>query len=196
MPIPHTDITHCRIKSQESSPIICWWPGSPREEKGWNIIKELAHYSGDNTKNIQLVCAETSQVESTNNGVELMLVQNYLTREEYYHWLGVSQIILLPYNYPAYEGRTSGIFTECIMAGKTPLVTQKTWMAYELHKYNLAELVIDWQEPQQVFDIIQKLVKSDIIQDKIKRMQQSYEQFHSVDNYSCVMKQIYQEMML
>ncbi|MDJ0660148.1 MAG: glycosyltransferase family 1 protein [Crocosphaera sp.] len=196
MPIPHTDISHCSIKSQDISRIICWWPGSPREEKGWNIIKKLAHYSGDNTKNIQLVCAETSQVISVNNGVDLILVQNYLNREDYYHWLGVSQIILLPYNYPAYEGRTSGIFTESIMAGKTPLVTEKTWMASELLKHNLPELVIDWEESKQVFDIIRKVIKSDTIQDKIKKMQHSYQEFHSIDNYACVINKIYQETIL
>ncbi len=196
IPIPHTDISHCSIKSQDISQIICWWPGSPREEKGWGIIKKLAHYSGDNTKNVQLVCAETSQVVSVNNGLELTLVPNYLTREEYYHWLGVSQIILLPYNYPAYEGRTSGIFTESIMAGKTPLVTKNTWMASELLKHNLAELVINWQESKQVFDTIRKVVNSDTIQDKIRKMQHSYQQFHNLDNYACVMNKIYQEMML
>ncbi|MDJ0843392.1 glycosyltransferase family 1 protein [Crocosphaera sp.] len=196
MPIPHTDISHCSIKSQDISKIICWWPGSPREEKGWNIIKKLAHYSGDNTKKIRLICAETSQVISVNNGVDLILVQNYLSREEYYHWLGVSQIILLPYNYPAYEGRTSGIFTESIMAGKTPLVTEKTWMASELLKHNLSELVIDWEDTKQVFDIIEKVIKSDTIQDKIRKMQQRYQQFHNVDNYGCVLNKIYQEMML
>ncbi|MDJ0729374.1 MAG: glycosyltransferase family 1 protein [Crocosphaera sp.] len=196
MPIPHTDISHCSIKSRDISKIICWWPGSPREEKGWEIIKNLAHYSGDNTKDIRLVCAETSQVASVKNGVELTLVQNYLSREEYYHWLGVSQIILLPYNYPAYEGRTSGIFTESIMAGKTPLVTENTWMASELLKHNLAELVINWEESQQVFEIIRKVVNSDTIQDKIRKMQHSYQQFHNIDNYACVMNKIYQEMML
>lgn len=196
MPIPHTDISHCSIKSQDISKIICWWPGSPREEKGWNIIKKVAHYSGDNTKNIRLICAETSQVISVNNGVDLKLVQNYLSREEYYHWLGISQIILLPYNYPAYEGRTSGIFTESIMAGKTPLVTEKTWMASELLKHNLPELVIDWEDTKQVFDIIEKVIKSDTIQDKIRKMQRRYQQFHNVDNYGCVLNKVYQEMML
>ena len=195
MPIPHTDISNCSIKSQDISQIICWWPGSPREEKGWKIIKKLAHYSGANTKNICLVCAETSQVTAVNNGVELTLVKNYLNREEYYHWLGASQIILLPYNYPAYEGRTSGIFTESIMAGKTPLVTKNTWMASELLKHNLGELVINWESAKQVFDIIRKVVKSDTVQDKIKKMQQSYQQFHSLDNYACVMKKSYSEMM-
>ena len=196
IPIPHTDISHCSIKSQDNSKIICWWPGSPREEKGWNIIKKLAHYSGGNTKNIHLVCAETSQVVSVKNGVELTLVDNYLNREEYYHWLGVSQIILLPYNYPAYEGRTSGIFTESIMAGKTPLVTENTWMASELSKHNLTELVIDWEDPKQVFYMIKKSIESDTIQDKIRKMQSSYQQFHSVDNYASVINKLYQETIL
>ena len=194
MPIPHTDIGHCSIKSQASSKIICWWPGSPREEKGWDIIKKIAHYSGENTQNICLVCAETSQVVSVENGVELTLVENYLTREEYYHWLGTSQIILLPYNYPAYEGRTSGIFTESIMAGKTPLVTENTWMASELLKHNLAELIINWENEKQVFDMIKKVINTKIIQDKVSKMQYGYQQFHNIDNYAAVMNKIYSEM--
>ena len=196
MPIPHTDMSHCSTKSQDKSKIICWWPGSPREEKGWNIIKKLAHYSGDNTKNISLVCAETSQVTAVKNGVELTLVDHYLNREEYYHWLGTSQVILLPYNYPAYEGRTSGIFTQSIMAGKTPLVTENTWMASELLKHNLAELIINWENEKQVFDMIRELINNNLIQDKVSKMQYSYQQFHNIDNYAAVMNTIYSEMMV
>ncbi|WP_107670937.1 hypothetical protein [Cyanothece sp. BG0011] len=196
MPIPHTDISHCNINSLDSSHILCWWPGFPREEKGLNIIKNLVNYSGENTQNINLVCAEKTQLKSVENGVNLKLIDNHLNREQYYHWFGLSQIILLPYSFPAYEGRTSGIFTECVMAGKTPLVTKDTWMAYELNKHNLPELIIDWQDPVEVFDTIIKVVKSDMIQDKIKKMQRSYEQFHSVDNYACVMNKVYQEMII
>ncbi|MEL4896163.1 glycosyltransferase family 1 protein [Crocosphaera sp. Alani8] len=196
MPIPHTDISNVSTEYQDKSKIVCWWPGSPREEKGWSIIKKIAHYSGENTKNIRLVCAETSEVKAVTNGVKLTLVGNYLNREEYYSWLGVSQVILLPYNYPAYEGRTSGIFTESIMAGKIPLVTEKTWMAAELLKHNLVELIINWENYQDVFDIIKKVIQSDTTQDKIRRMQYSYRQFHNIDNYGCVMNKIYRETIL
>ncbi len=196
MPIPHTDINHCNINTLDLSHILCWWPGFPREEKGLNIIKNLVNYSGENIQNINLVCAEKTDLKSVENGVNLKLIDNHLNREQYYHWFGLSQIILLPYSFPAYEGRTSGIFTECIMAGKIPLVTKDTWMAYELNKHNLPELIIDWQDPAQVFDTIVKVVKSDTIQAKIKKMQHDYEQFHSVDNYADVMNKVYQEMII
>ncbi|EAZ88743.1 glycosyltransferase [Crocosphaera chwakensis] len=196
MPIPHTDINHCNINALDSPHILCWWPGSPREEKGLKIIKSLVNYSGENTKNINLVCAEKTKLQSVDNGIDLKLIDNHLSREQYYHWFGLSQIILLPYSFPAYEGRTSGIFTECIMAGKTPLVTKDTWMAYELNKHNLPELIIDWQDPSQVFETIIKVLKSDMIQDKIKKMQHNYEQFHSVDNYAYIINQVYQEMIM
>lgn len=196
MPIPHTDINHCNINTLNSSSILCWWPGSPREEKGLNIIKNLVNYSGENAQNINLVCAEKAELKSVENGINLKLINNHLSREQYCHWFSLSQIILLPYSFPAYEGRTSGIFTECVMAGKTPLVTKDTWMAYELNKHNLPELIIDWQEPSRVFNTIKKLAKSDSIQDKIKKMQQNYEQFHSIDNYAYSLNKIYQEMII
>ncbi|MEA5535460.1 glycosyltransferase family 1 protein [Crocosphaera sp. XPORK-15E] len=193
MPIPHTDIISYNTNLSDNATILCWWPGSPREEKGWTIINQLISYSGEESQNISLVCAESSQLKSVKNGVDLKLIKTHLTRDEYHYWFGLSKVILLPYNSPAYQARTSGIFTECIMAGKIPLVTAQTWMAYELLKYNLAELVIDWQEAKAVFELIKTIVKNDIIRDKIQAMQRSYEQFHCVDNYANIMDKLFQE---
>ena len=193
MPIPHTEVDYHSIDIAENSQILCWWPGSPREEKGLEIIKNLIETLSGCSKNITLIYSEDSQFDSLKNVVNVKLIKNHLTREEYHHWLKVSHIILLPYNSTAYQARTSGIFTESIMAGKIPLVTNHTWMAHELVKYNLEELVIDWQDPQKVFELIENLVKNDRTRDKIKLMQQSYEQFHCVDNYAYVLKTLYQE---
>ena len=86
-----------------------------------------------------------------------------MTREEYYSWLHLSQVILLPYDSFEYGSRTSGIFTECIVSGKIPLVTNNTWMSHECLKYNLTELIIDWHNPKYVFDNIKKIPQSNII---------------------------------
>ncbi|MEM8779807.1 MAG: glycosyltransferase family 1 protein [Cyanobacteria bacterium P01_G01_bin.49] len=194
MPSPHTDTGNYHISSSDNSQILCWWPGSPREEKGLETIKNLIDILENYKDDITLICSQNSQVNS--NITNLKLIQNHLTREEYHHWLRVSTIILLPYNPTAYQARTSGIFTESIMASKIPLVTHGTWMAYELFNYNLAELVIDWQEPKKVFELIEKVVKSDKIWAKLRAMQQRYQQFHSVNNYGRKMETLYQEMII
>ena len=192
-PIPHTKVNLSSSIIDNKSKILCWWPGLPREEKGWHIIQKLVSYSGENTKNICLICSEKANLQSTKNGVNLELVKNYLTREEYYSWLHLSQVILLPYDSFEYGSRTSGIFTECIVSGKIPLVTNNTWMSHECLKYNLTELIIDWHNPKYVFDNIKKITQSNIIKNKIQNMQESYNRFHNIANYSLTIKNLYRE---
>ena len=52
--------------------------------------------------------------------------------------------VLLPYDKKIYAECNLGIFVEAIVAGKITLVSADTWMAYELNKFKLTELVIDW----------------------------------------------------
>ncbi|MGP0129422.1 MAG: glycosyltransferase family 1 protein [cyanobacterium endosymbiont of Rhopalodia musculus] len=191
MPIPHAEIkvNNCDIKDK-SPGILCWWPGFPREEKGWNIIKKLVNSNLNNSDQICLIAAEKSNLEVTKGGIKLKLIQDKLTREEYNYWFSVSDVILLPYDYQAYGERTSGIFTESIIAGKIPLVTDKTWMAYELLKYNLGELIINWEIPEEVFISILKIIKCSYIKNKIKAMQNSYLNYHCLNSYAEVMQKI------
>lgn len=191
MPIPHTEIKvdNCEIKDKFSE-ILCWWPGFPREEKGWNVIKQLVDSELKNSDKICLVAASNSNLEVTEGGVKLRLIQNKLTREEYNYWLNVSDVILLPYDCQAYKERTSGIFTESIIAGKIPLVTDKTWMAYELLKYDLGELIINWEIPEKVFISIINIIRYSDIRNKIKAMQNSYLDFHCLNSYAEVMQKI------
>ncbi|GBF81573.1 glycosyltransferase family 1 protein [Aphanothece sacrum] len=194
MPIPHTDIDCYSMSITENDDIVCWWPGSPREEKGWEVINNLVNSDVKLTQNICLIASEKSKLEVPENGLKVKLVEDNLSRDKYHSWFCLTNIILLPYDAEAYGERTSGIFTESIIAGKISLVTPNTWMAYELLKYNLSELVIDWQEGQKVFDIVIKVSKSPIIKDKIKAMQTSYQQFHCLDNYGCMIQKIIKEM--
>ncbi|KFF41922.1 MAG: glycosyltransferase family 1 protein [Candidatus Atelocyanobacterium thalassa] len=195
-PIPHTEVSSFFNTLNVKSEILCWWPGSPREEKGWQTIKKLVNYSGENTKNIHFICSEAANLEPVQDGVNLKLIKSYLTRKEYYCWLHLSQVILLPYNSFEYESRTSGIFTECIVSGKIPLVTNNTWMSHECTKYNLTELIIDWHNPEYVFDSIKKIAESNTIQNKIQNMRESYKNFHNISNYSLTIKNLYQEMII
>ncbi len=192
-PIPHTDVISPSNTLDNKPEILCWWPGLPRREKGWETMQKLVNYSGDNTKNIHFICSEMANFKPVDNGVNLKPIKDYLTRKEYHYWFHLSQVILLPYNPFEYESRTSGIFTECITSGKIPLVTKNTWMSHECTKYNLNELIIDWHNPEYVFDCIKKITQSNIIQIKIQNMQKNYKDFHNVTNYSLTIKNLYQE---
>jgi hypothetical protein len=190
MPIPHTDFINLETPAHESNEIICWWPGTPRIEKGWNIIKSLVTVSSDAAKQICLVAAQSSELLPLAGSIQVKLIANYLAEKEYLCWLKTCDIILLPYDAVAYSERTSGIFTECIIAGKIPVVTQGTWMAKELSKYGLDELIIDWNYPELTIEAIIKLAKSESLKNKILEIQAVFQSFHSVENYAHYMSKL------
>lgn len=193
MPIPHTEI-HCPEKQvNPDNPIYCWWPGSPRLEKGWDTLKAITQAKIPSGDKICLIAAESAHFTETQGGIRIKLIKNNLTRDEYTTWLCLSDIIFLPYDADAYKERTSGIFTECIIAGKIPLVTPNTWMAEELKNYHLESLIIHWQDPQSVCDKILTIMTDAEIKAKISAMQKDFQQFHNLATYAETMGKIFLE---
>ncbi|WP_392533940.1 hypothetical protein [Nostoc sp. C117] len=188
MPIPHTDFIDVDTIPDLINEVICWWPGAPRAEKGWDIIKSLITSMSEEAKKICVVAAESSELSTVLSGIRVELIPQNLSKLDYLKWLKTSNIILLPYDADAYRERTSGIFTECIMAGKIPVVTKGTWMATELSKYGLEELIIEWSQPDIIVSKIINLSKSLTVKNKIKEMQKGYQNFHTVESYAREMK--------
>lgn len=190
MPIPHTE---CIINKQEhkNNYIVAWWAGPPREEKGWQIINNMLEYQAHQFKRFCLVAAKSSQLQSVKDGIKINLIDDNLSRQEYVKWLTQSDLILLPYNVQSYQERTSGIFTEAIIAGKITVVTPNTWMAKELAKYNLENLIIDWGNNETIFNNFAEILNNNEILGKIKIMQKEYQNFHNVSNYAVIMKNLF-----
>ncbi|MDY7016453.1 MAG: glycosyltransferase family 1 protein, partial [Cyanobacteriota bacterium] len=180
----HTQILHRDRFPYPASELLCWWSGPPREEKGWKVIKSLVETPSHLCENICILAAQSSQFIPTRRGVKIQLVEDSLSREEYVKWMNTCNFVLIPYNSEAYRERTSGIFTECIIAGKIPLVTPDTWMARELSKYELQALVLNWENPIAVFQAIADLPKNTEIASKLAQMQNNYNQYHSLGNYA------------
>ncbi len=183
MPIPHTEFINKQDSSDHNS-ILCWWAGPPREEKGWEIIKTMARSKFPEAKKFCLVAAESSQLQPVIGGIQIKLIEDNLNRQEYAYWLSHANVILLPYDSEAYSERTSGIFTECIIAGNIPVVTPHSWMAQELSKYNLEKLIIDWGNNQGIFEQLQTILNDREILEQIKLMQSEYKKFHNVETYA------------
>jgi len=167
VPIPHTEIV-CEedIFTKQSNEILCWWVGSPREEKGLDIIKSFASAASENADQI------------------CKTLQDCLTRTEYLKWLVACDVCLMPYNSFDYRERTSGIFAECVIAGKIPVVSSNTWMAFELSKYKLEELIIEWSNPNTTMEQIIGFTKDIGIKEKLNDMQKEYKEFHNLQGYA------------
>ncbi|NGX56918.1 MAG: hypothetical protein K1060chlam5_01171, partial [Candidatus Anoxychlamydiales bacterium] len=74
-------------------------------------------------------------------------LSSHLTRSEYNEKMSNAKLILLPYDEESYRYRTSVIFVEAIVSGIIPTTTKNTWMASELVKYDLEDLIVDWERP-------------------------------------------------
>ncbi len=174
VPIPHGE---AKIQWEDkNNKIICWWPGIPRAAKGLNELVRIAQLPRD-VKRVELVAARQSQLPNTT------LIPDVLSREEYLFWLHASDCILLPYDPIVYRSGTSGIFVEAILAGKIPLVKEGSWLAHELFRHGLDELIIDWND-REFFSKIEALSCTASVQEKLQKMGDVYSKFHSHDPFS------------
>ena len=195
VPIPHTPTIEyskdIEIKNnRDDLSISAWWCGNPNPEKGLEVIQRLVTLSDPFAKNLHLFISTEADLPETKSNIQITYLPAYLTREEYLQQLSEIDILLLPYNSKIYKERTSGIFVEGICAGKVPFVTQDTWMATELIKYNLSELIVDWSE-DNVIESICKLARNNSIENKIVQMRDQYLHYHSVISYAECMQRIY-----
>ncbi len=187
LPIPHTffyPIQDLRMKKE----LICIWPGSPREEKGMREISQLLQIQDDRSEHITLNLSEETPLFPIRNGIKLSFRQSVLSKEFYFELLKKSDIVLLPYDPHQYKWRTSGIFVETIMAGKIPLV-KGGWLADELEKFHLQELIVDWEDPQ-FFSHLFALIQLPIVYEKLRKMQSAYAAFHSEENFTRLFTQL------
>lgn len=187
LPIPHSKIDLKKNPRIIKDNIICWWPGgSIREEKGFENIKKLVEYLSISEKMI-ITIADAAKNLFSNPCVKF--IPTNLTRKDYEKQMVSSDLILLPYISELYRFRTSGIFVESIVSGSIPVVSKDTWMAYELKKFELEKLIIDWDSKTIVNDL-KSILEDTSIYEKIKFMQKSYQKFHSLENFAFLMKEL------
>lgn len=187
LPIPHIYFSE-EIKPIKNKVKTFWWPGgSVREEKGLENIKKLVN-SLEESDNIKIALADCVKDFVSNKSVVIFIPTN-LTRKDYEKRMICSDLILLPYVSNLYRYRTSGIFVEAIVAGSVPVVSKETWMSYELAKYELNELTVDWNSPN-IIEKLKLISENSDIKNKLMIMRQSYEKTHSIENYALAMKSV------
>lgn len=181
LPIPHTEKIVRRHNPRDK--LICWWPGTPKKAKGYDEILRIASLPGRDSAKMELVAAETSQLPNTK------LIPDPLTRNEYLFWLSECDFVLLPYDPIIYRSGTSGIFVEAIIAGKIPLVKEGSWLAYELQKFGLSELIVDWGD-SDFFLRLPLFLKNPQVQEKRKKMEETYTRFHTQEAFTQALRGI------
>ena len=171
---------------------ICTWLGSPRSEKGAVEISRLVQIQDPASEHIELDISGATYFPVVKNQISIHLRKAFLTEEEYYASLSRSDIVLLPYDPLKYKLRTSGVFVESILAGKIPVVRDGSWLAHELKKFDLHELILDWANPQ-FFTHLLSIVGNPTLLPKLAKMQQAYLAFHGEHNFTRILQELAQD---
>ncbi len=188
LPIPHTFIRRKKIGT--SSPLLkCWWPGIPRRNKGLKIIQKLVTSSQKQKIILRLSQATPLAELPQNPNIILEKLPEVLSREEYIQQMLAADFILLPYDPIQYRSSSSGIFVEGVISGAIPLVTAGTWMAEELKKHHLPELISSFAT-QDFSEQIYTLAQQPTLIERLSKMGKIYQEFHNPDSFAQLFKSI------
>lgn len=189
LPIPLTSDPLPVATHKDTESILCWWPGRPHISKGSAVLQSLLSSKDPLAKKMKFIFAETMPFQLPDDENRYLRLPGILPRNEYMHWMAAADIILLPYEPDTYASNSSGIFVEAIAHGKIPLATSGTWMAHELRKHDLEELILDWTAPDIMARILNR-TQDESIKAKLKKMQAHYLQYHSISGFAQAMQQM------
>ena len=158
VPIPHTEDFNT-TKETNLTYHRLWLPGIAAVSKGLKNIKKVVRSNDPNGASLQLLINEEAKYyfdDITSPIVNVRYLPKVLSKNDYNTIMGSIDFVILPYDPVIYQNRTSGIFIEAIVAGKIPLIKDGSWMAYELLKFDLNELIINWDNtnlPTKIIDL-------------------------------------------
>ena len=186
LPIPHTrGLIH--PTEPPKNYINCFWPGIMRQGKGLEKIILLHKKILEKKANIKINLCETTKNQFNYKNEQLNFTCFHMDRKTYCKLIREANVVLLPYSSQEYFSRSSGIFVEAIYAGKIVLTTTNTWMAFELKKYNLFELIFNW-ESEAVVENMLEIINDKKMKKKLSIMMYNYRKYHSIKNYASILK--------
>lgn len=192
MPIPHTEPPAATPPARASAKLVLWFPGLAMLEKGSDIAQRLAGLATPEAAQCALAITDNITMPRTPGGCEVIALPPVLPRADYLSWMHTADLVALPYDPNVYAARTSGIFVEAITAGRMPLTTAGTWMAHELMRHNLPELIVDWAHPN-VWGVLLALHTDATVRAKLAAMRAAYAQFHTVPSFARVAQTVWEQ---
>lgn len=188
---PHEPVT---LPDWSSAPdrtgkLVCWWPGVPAVDKGLALIERLTTLTTPAARQLIVVADRRAGLVKHPAGCEVLALSDTLTRAEYAGWLQTMDLALLPYAPHAYANRTSGVFADALCMGKLPVITDGTWMARELRRYGLAELIVDW-ERADLPETLLRLARDASLRARFDVMRADYQATHSVPGYARTLQRV------
>lgn len=187
LPIPHTSGLTATLTSNPSE-ILMWLPGMPSDAKGLSQIRSLLSRADPNLSFLVSEKAKAS-FQDVETRAKLSFLEKPLSQEEYHQLMKRCDLLPLPYDPFIYRNRTSGIFVEAISSEKLVITQEGTWIAFELKRFNLNELILNWEDPE-IYQKIQALFLNPSVREKRSLMRKEYQKYHSVSTFGKELKNL------
>jgi hypothetical protein len=178
LPIPNVDCHIQPFAPSFSNNLL--FLGEPRAEKGASLIKQLACSKDPMAASFNLTCSEALALP--NGRLNIHFHDKVLSTEAYFQTLQKADIMLMPYDAHRYQRRSSGILIESIFMGKIPIVTAGSFLAYQLQKADLNELVVDFTRPD-FFSHLHQLILRPELYEKLNRLQADFTKKHCQESF-------------
>ncbi|MDP1835050.1 MAG: hypothetical protein Q8K75_03885 [Chlamydiales bacterium] len=188
MPIPHTGETLPEVTARPEKRFVCWCRGLPKPNIGVYVVNRLLDCSHA-ANSLKLLFSEKAIEGLPVSNTPFEIVPEILPTASYLQCMAESDFIVIPYAPEAYNSNSSGIFVEAVTYGKIPLVSEGTWTAEEVKRFDLHDLVIDWQRPDLAEHIV-RIGEDAEIRAKLLKMQSAYHQYHTVPSFAEAMSRL------
>ncbi|MBF0237375.1 MAG: hypothetical protein HQM12_06695 [SAR324 cluster bacterium] len=184
LPIPHleTCIDNPKLDLKKNGQILCWLGKADSYKYEFLRYLDLHDVLGKNKLSFAI---QDSQQSSTRFlSLDVSILPNGLSRQEYMSWLDASDILLYPHPAMLYLNSTSGVFVEMVAMKKRCLASAGTWMAHELAQYGLEDLIVtNWKMPD-ITQILLHAATDPILAEKLETMSKQYQLIHGEKAYA------------
>lgn len=172
---------------------VVLFAGDARPEKGFEdlprVIREVALATADPPRwsvqaNLNLPEGQGHVVDAATEllalaGLGVDLVTEPLLYRDYTRRLHDADVVLLPYDGPAYERRSSGVLMEALLAGKPIVTVQGSWMADMVTRFGAG---IVTSRSSLASGVVEALATRDILAQQIGRSQDQFKALTSPDS--------------
>jgi glycosyltransferase involved in cell wall biosynthesis len=198
LPIPHTLNNHSSTEliNNVNKTINIVSLGPARSQKGFSFISDLVYKFVTENQfsklNFILQCNNTNLENSIEksllrlkklNNQNINFLTSDLSESDYFSLLENADIILLPYNSKFYHVQTSGIFTEALSAGKIVIVSDNTWMSFQLNKFNSGLVFKENDFDSFYLKFTEALNNYDTLNKQSKNTRIIWNKYHNADNF-------------
>ena len=152
--------------------LICWLLVT-RPEQGLDRLQMIiSHRSANDLPEKYIKCFVSERANIRGND-QIELVRLPYGAKDYFSRFNECSVVLLPYNAHLFGEGASMIFNEAVATFKIPIVLDGTVMATELRKFNLDDLILDFDN-EFSWTAINKIRESISIRERLNLMADCY----------------------